>query len=201
MVIADEVTGCVTEILPAFVEWKTLVACLIVMVNPLVWNTVGRFEYRTHLVSGTFGGPKRGCALLGLCILSLNGVRTTLFHKVMDNHATCAPMENTVFSALGYLLIAVGAVLVISSAYQLGFFCTFMGDHFGILLSKKATGFPFNVVSDPMYVGAGLIYFGFSFQHASVMGIIFAGLISLSYLFAAMYEAPFTAQIYKNKKN
>lgn len=119
----------------------------------------------------------------------------------MDNHAVCVPMQNTIFDVLGYLLVILGAVLVISSSYRLGFFCSFMGDYFGILLEEKITNFPFNVVADPMYVGSALVYLGFSFQHASVIGIILTGCIALSYAIALTFEQPFTAKIYANKSN
>jgi len=34
------------------------------------------------------------------------------------------------------------------------------GDYFGILMEDKVTGFPFSVVSDPMYVGTTLNFLG-----------------------------------------
>ena len=58
------------------------------------------------------------------------------------------------------------------------------------------TGFPFNVVDDPMYVGSGLVYLGMAFQHASIFGFLLTGCIAISYTVAMMFEAPFTAKIY-----
>ncbi len=168
------------------------------MLNPLFWNAISRLEYHTHLVSRTAGGPKRGVALLAIGILTFNYVRTAVFHKMMDYHTTCVPMQNSLCDALGYLFIIMGTTLVLSSSYRLGFFCSFMGDYFGILLKERVTGFPFNVVDDPMYVGSGLIYLGFSFQHASVIGLILTGCIALSYIIALLFEQPFTSQIYAN---
>ena len=192
---------CLLEVLPSLLEWKTLLACGIVMLNPLFWNIFCRLEYRTHLLSRIAGGPRRGVTLLAIGILSFNYLRTSIFHKVMDNHVTCSPMQNSFFDAIGYLLLVSGAILVISSGYQLGFFCSFMGDYFGILLDEKVTNFPFNVVDDPMYVGSALIYLGLSFQHASVVGILLTGCIAMSYAIALLFEQPFTAQIYANKNN
>lgn len=192
---------CLAEVLPSMLEWQTLLACGVVMLNPLFWNAVSRLEYRTHLVSRVTGGPRRGVTLLAIGILSFNYLRTTLFHKVMDNHATCEPMQNVFFDALGYLFVIIGAIFVISSSYRLGFFCSFMGDYFGILLEEKVTNFPFNVVDDPMYVGSGLVYLGFAFQHASVVGMILTGCIAFSYAIALLFEQPFTAQIYANRNN
>lgn len=193
--------GCLADILPAVLEWKTILACGVVMLNPLFWNIISRLEYYTHVVSRVAGGPRRGITLLAVCIISFNYLRTTLFHKVMENHATCAPMQRPFFDVLGWIFVCIGAILVISSAYRLGFFCSFMGDYFGVLLEKRVTGFPFNIVDDPMYVGSGLVYLGFSFQHASIIGLILTGCIALSYVIAVLFEQPFTARIYASKQN
>ena len=166
------------------------------MLNPLFWNVVSRLEYRTHLLTKTLGSPKRGVSLLALCILSLNTVRTTVFHSTIDTHTTCTSMQNEVFHALGYLLIAIGSSFVIASAYRLGFYCSFMGDYFGILLKERVTGFPFNIVEDPMYVGSALVYLGLALLYGSLIGILLTCCIGLSYGIAVLFEQPFTSRIY-----
>lgn len=178
---------------------KALVACVIVMINPLFWNIVSRYEYKTHRVSRVLGGPKRGCATLAACILTLNYVRTATFHKTVDQYGYWEPLNNGLVQALGYLIVAAGAILVLVSGWKLGFFVSFMGDYFGLLLSDKVTGFPFNVVNDPMYFGSGLVYLGLSLQHASIVGLVLTACIGLSYAIAARFEGPFTSQIYEDK--
>ena len=176
---------------------KALVACVVVMINPLFWNIVSRYEYKTHRLSRTLGGPKRGCAALAACTLSLNYLRTTTFHTTVDKFGYWELLNNRMVEALGYLIVAAGAVLVITSAWKLGFFVTFMGDYFGLLLSDRVTDFPFNVVNDPMYFGSGLIYLGLSLEHASIVGLVLTACIALSYAVAIRFEGPFTSQIYK----
>ena len=178
---------------------KALVACVVVMINPLFWNVVSRYEYKTRRLSRVLGGPKRGCATLAACILTLNYVRTATFHKTVGQYGYWEPLNNSMVQALGYLVVAAGAVLVIASAWKLGFFVSFMGDYFGLLLSDKVTGFPFNVVSDPMYFGSGLIYLGLSLQHASIVGLVLTACIALSYAIAVRFEGPFTSQIYEDR--
>lgn len=109
-------------------------------------------------------------------------------------------MQNSFFDVAGYLLVTIGAVLVIASGYRLGFFCCFMGDYFGILLEEKVTGFPFNIVADPMYVGSVLVHIGLSLQYASIVGLILTACIASSYAIAALLERPFTDRIYENRK-
>lgn len=178
---------------------KALVACVVVMINPLFWNIVSRYEYKTHRLSRTLGGPKRGCAALAACILTLNYLRTTTFHTTVDEFGYWEPLNNRMVEALGYLIVTAGAVLVITSAWKLGFFVSFMGDYFGLLLSDKVTGFPFNVVNDPMYFGSGLIYLGLSLEHASIVGLVLTACIALSYAVAIRFEGPFTSQIYEER--
>ena len=81
---------------------KALVACVIVMINPLFWNVVSRYEYKTQKLSRTLGGPKRGCATLAACILTLNYVRTATFHKTVDEFGYWEPLHNGMVQALGY---------------------------------------------------------------------------------------------------
>lgn len=52
-----------------------------------------------------------------------------------------------------------GNVLVLTSMWALGITGTYLGDYFGILMEEMVTGFPFNVVPDPMYVGSTISFF------------------------------------------
>ena len=45
---------------------------------------------------------------------------------------------------------------------------TFLGDYFGILMKEKVTGFPFNVLDNPMYVGSTLLFLAHSLRCISV---------------------------------
>lgn len=192
----DSLTETINEFLQ---NKKALVACVIVMINPLFWNVVSRYEYKTRTVSKALGGPKRGCAALAACILTLNYVRTATFHKTVDQYGYWEPLNNRLVEALGYLIVTVGAVLVIVSSWKLGFFVSFMGDYFGLLLNSKVTGFPFNVVNDPMYFGSGLVYLGLSLQHASIVGLVLTACIAISYAVAIRFEGPFTSRIYEDR--
>ena len=48
---------------------------------------------------------------------------------------------------------------MLTSMYALGVTGTYLGDYFGILMDDMVTGFPFNVVPDPMYVGSTISFF------------------------------------------
>jgi phosphatidylethanolamine N-methyltransferase len=63
---------------------------------------------------------------------------------------------------LGGALFAAGNVFVLSSMWALGVTGTYLGDYFGILMEEMVTGFPFNVMSDPMYWGSSMCFVGVS---------------------------------------
>lgn len=52
---------CLAEVLPSMLEWRTILTCGVIMLNPLFWNVLSRLEY---LISQVAGGPRRGVTLL-----------------------------------------------------------------------------------------------------------------------------------------
>lgn len=191
-----------SELLKELASPTILLACCGVMVNPLLWNMAARLEYNTHAISRLCGGPRRGVVLLMVFIMSNTFVRTSVFHYMTDINSKWDVLENSFGAAVaGYLVICVGGLLVLSSAWRLGFFCTFLGDYFGILLDARVTGFPFNVVDDPMYWGSFFIYLGGSIQHASAVALLLASCIGLSYVIAVRFEGPFTSMIYAKREH
>lgn len=175
-----------------------MLVCGFVMANPIFWNAVSRVEYRTRLLSRMAGGPKKGVVLLALFIMILNALRTNLFHSLVETDDELQVLSSPWTVLLGQALVVMGTILVASSTWRLGFFGTFMGDHFGLLLKERVTGFPFTVTENPMYWGSATIYFGYSLQHASLVGILLSLCITLSYAIAIRIEEPFTAMIYQN---
>lgn len=188
-----------SQLFQELLSLRVLLACLAVMLNPLVWNLAARLEYTTHAISRTFGGPRRGIITVALAILGMNYLRTCLFNSVMEELSTWDLLRGDVATAVGYTFVVLGAVLVLTSSWQLGFFCTFLGDYFGILLDNKVTEFPFNIVEDPMYWGSFMIHVGASLERASFVGFLLTGCIGLSYIIAAQFEGPFTAMIYAKR--
>lgn len=188
-------------LLEELVSVNTLLACCVVMVNPLLWNLAARLEYNKRAISRACGGPRRGVVVLAVFIAVNTFLRTSLVHYMTDISSKWVVLENSVAAlVVGYLVIGVGGVLVLSSAWKLGFFCTFLGDYFGILLDTRVTGFPFNVVNDPMYWGSFLIYLGGSIQYASAVALLLTLCIGLSYVIAMRFEGPFTSMIYAKRE-
>ncbi|KAM5151982.1 phosphatidylethanolamine N-methyltransferase isoform 2-T2 [Mantella aurantiaca] len=173
-------------------------ACIIF--NPLFWNAVARWEYRTHIISRLFGSPYLGCYSLGAVIISLALYRSHCFSEAMSFQPQAEFLKRPAIYYIGAALVAMGGVLVISSFLALGFVGTYLGDYFGILMDKKVTGFPFNVMENPMYWGSTANYLGLALLNSSPAGLILTAVVAACYKIAIAFEGPFTEEIYRTKE-
>uniref|UniRef100_A0A8C6TRE6 Phosphatidylethanolamine N-methyltransferase n=1 Tax=Neogobius melanostomus TaxID=47308 RepID=A0A8C6TRE6_9GOBI len=142
-----------------FGETTFCVAVAAIIFNPLFWNLVARWEHRTRRLTALFGSPYVACYCLGFVILLLNVCRSHSMTVAMKAQPRWDVLERTEVYYMGVVLMVVGTVLVVSSFLALGFTGTFLGDYFGILMDEKATGFPFNLIENPMYWGSTANYF------------------------------------------
>ncbi|XP_078135568.1 phosphatidylethanolamine N-methyltransferase isoform X3 [Sander vitreus] len=136
------------------------IAVIAIIFNPFFWNVVARWEHRTRTLSRLFGGPYLACYCLGFIIILLNVYRSHSMTVAMKAQARWEVMDRTDVFYAGVALIVLGTVLVVGSFLALGFIGTFLGDYFGILMDEKVTGFPFNIIENPMYWGSTANYLG-----------------------------------------
>lgn len=170
--------------------------------NPIFWNIVARTEYNTHILTKVAGGARNGCYLLALTIFSLGIYRDHVYHDVLQLQPTFQPWADSVLvKALAVATFGFGNVLVLSSMWALGVTGTYLGDYFGILMTDRVTGFPFNVNDNPMYNGSTLCFLGTALWYAKPTGIAVAAFVYVMYKIALLFEEPFTAKIYANRDN
>jgi len=86
------------------------------------------------------------------------------------------------------VLVGLGQLFVITSTWQLGVTGTFLGDYFGILMDHRVEGFPFNVLTDPMYVGSTMSFVGASLWYESPAGILISLYVYVVYVLALRFE-------------
>lgn len=172
------------------------IAVIAIIFNPLFWNVVARREHRTRALSRLFGSPYLGCYCLGFIIILLNVYRSHSMTVAMKAQARWEVMDRTDVFYAGVALIVLGTVLVVSSFLALGFTGTFLGDYFGILMDEKVTGFPFNIMENPMYWGSTANYLGLALIGASPVGLVLTAIVAMVYKVAIRFEGPFTEQIY-----
>ncbi|XP_051969226.1 phosphatidylethanolamine N-methyltransferase-like [Xyrauchen texanus] len=135
-------------------------AVIAIIFNPFFWNGVARWEHRTRGLTRLFGGPYEACYFLGVLILLLNVYRSHSITVAMKGQPHWELLDNVQVYYAGAALMALGSLFVFSSFLALGFTGTFLGDYFGILMDQKVTGFPSNVMDNPMYWGSTANYLG-----------------------------------------
>ncbi|KAG9469311.1 hypothetical protein GDO78_020866 [Eleutherodactylus coqui] len=141
-------------------EYNFLLTAACIVFNPLFWNVVARWEYRTRALSRCFGSPYIACYILGAVLIFLAMYRGHCFTAALSSQPRSWVLKRPEFYYLGVVLMAAGGALVTSSFLALGFVGTYLGDYFGILMEKKVTGFPFNIMENPMYWGSTANFLG-----------------------------------------
>lgn len=126
---------------------------------PLVWNTIGPFEYYTRLVSRVVRKPIIGVYLSGSIIAFLSVLRSALFAAAIHEQPKAKELDHPVLFAAAGALFVVGVVFFIGAYYQLGISGTYLGDYFGIFRDERITAFPFSALDNPMYDGSSIFHF------------------------------------------
>ncbi|KAJ2776980.1 Phosphatidyl-N-methylethanolamine N-methyltransferase [Coemansia interrupta] len=168
--------------------------------NPLFWNIAARREYHTHWITALFNGDRlKGCYAIAVTIFGLGIVRDLLFNHALSEQPVHPLLLSPPVQLVAMALFAAGMVFVLSSTYMLGITGTFLGDYFGILMDARVTGFPFNVLENPMYVGSTMSFIGTSLYHAKPAGLVVSAYVWLVYTVALRFEGPFTTMIYSKR--
>ncbi|KAJ0060279.1 hypothetical protein NL108_007775 [Boleophthalmus pectinirostris] len=182
-----------------FTEPSFCVAVAAIIFNPLFWNVVARWEHSTRRLTALFGSPYVACYCLGFIIILLNVCRSHSMTVAMKTQPRWEALERTEVYYMGVVLMVVGTVLVVSSFLALGFTGTFLGDYFGILMDEKVTGFPFNLIDNPMYWGSTANYLGLALIGSSPAGLTLTAIVAVAYKVAIQFEGPFTERIYQER--
>lgn len=135
-------------------------AVFVIVLQPLIWNIIGRFEHHTRILSRVFIRREIGVYVLAAWIFIAGRFRDGLIMMAMDRQEKPEFLDALGVRVAGILFVCVGLMLVMSSFFQLGVYGTFLGDYFGILMDEPITKFPFSVMSDPMYDGSTLAFLG-----------------------------------------
>ncbi|KAL0209539.1 hypothetical protein RCL1_008377 [Eukaryota sp. TZLM3-RCL] len=175
-----------------------------IILAPLMWNVVSRFEYKTRILSKLFLNKKVACYIFAVYVFFFSLYRNVLFKQaVFVNtvyHNIIPERFALLHTALVYLLYAVGFVLVGGSSLRLKVIGTYCGDYFDIFIFKEPVrSFPFNICPNPMYVGSTILFLAFALAERSLVGLVLTILVAICYYIALLFEAPFTAEIYKQR--
>ncbi|KAI8588387.1 phospholipid methyltransferase-domain-containing protein [Geranomyces variabilis] len=187
----------------AHIRWShpsLWVAAASIAFNPTMWNIVARNEHKRHTIRRLVGSPVRGCYLLAFTIFTLGLLRDYLFTVAMDHQPTSHLLNHSFIKMYAVASIVIGNILVLSSMYKLGVTGTYLGDYFGILMEERVTGFPFNVLDNPMYFGSTLCFLGGALWRGSPAGLVLTLFVYVVYAIAVdVFEGPFTGKIYEQR--
>lgn len=184
-----------------FTNAKLQTAMFFVVFNPLYWNCGARIEYHTKLLSTLCGGHRRVAVyLFSLSVFTLGLFRDELYRSALQEQATSPLLDTSLCKMLGAGCFAYGSALVLGSMYKLGIVGTYLGDHFGFLFDERIVSFPFNVCNNPMYDGSTLCFLGTALFYGKPAGLFVTALVYAMYNIVLLIEEPFTAMIYRNKK-
>ncbi|XP_067949088.1 phosphatidylethanolamine N-methyltransferase-like [Watersipora subatra] len=178
-------------------DQSNILSVVFIILTPLLFNLVCTYEYKTKSVSKLFGSAKVACVFCSIFQILCSNTRNYYINEAVDKQPKFETPFNDELMVVGYCIMGVGAMFVVTSFLRLGWFGTWHGDHFGILLSERVTGFPFNVLDDPMYDGAVLIFIGMGIGKRSIAGLGLAFFTQLVYKVTEMVEGPFTTMIYE----
>ncbi|KAK9450832.1 phospholipid methyltransferase-domain-containing protein [Limtongia smithiae] len=190
---------CITSYVD-FTKESLLLSAASIVFNPTFWNIAARLEYKTHILTKcAFGNPRWGCYALAVTIFSLGIIRDLLYERALKEQPVLEYLDHTYVKAMAVGTFAYGNILVLSSMWALGVTGTYLGDYFGILMSERVTGFPFNLTDNPMYYGSTLSFLGTALYFAKPAGLVITALVLVMYMIALRFEEPFTAEIYAKR--
>ncbi|KAI9775486.1 MAG: Phosphatidyl-N-methylethanolamine N-methyltransferase [Geoglossum umbratile] len=110
------------------------------------------------------------------------------YERALRDQPTHPLLQSPLCTAMAYVLLATGNILVLSSMWALGFTGTYLGDYFGILMDRRVTSFPFNVTGAPMYYGSTLSFLGTAFLYGKPAGVVLTVEVLVVYLMALRFE-------------
>jgi methylene-fatty-acyl-phospholipid synthase len=177
--------------------------CLIIILCPLIWNILARLCHK--FIPKKTSKTKRYiiCYLLTIWIFSFSSYRDYLIRQTIQNQPKIIISEDysilIEFIAIGLFLL--GQIFVLSSFYKLGITGTFLGDYCGILMNAPVTTFPFNILTNPMYIGSTLSFLALALYYSSPIGFLLTIEIYIVYRIALLFEEPYTKRIYEEKNN
>ncbi|KAJ7157850.1 phospholipid methyltransferase-domain-containing protein [Mycena crocata] len=169
-----------------------------ITVGPLVWNVVGQNEYKNRTLTKVIGA-RVACTVLGVSIF-LAGLLRDVLYRIALHDQPKYPLPFEIQTVLSWIIFGGGNILVATSYWKLGFYGTFVGDYFGILLEKRVTSFPFSLFNNPMYMGAKLSFIGAALWYERPAGLLVCIYVHLVYTIALRFESPFTDMIYANRQ-
>jgi phosphatidylethanolamine N-methyltransferase len=181
-----------------FNDWEFLSSLFMIIICPVTWNLVARWEFHTKIFSKLAGDNRLAADVFAHILIEMGILRNYLFSRVIrhQNHFELDGSLSTVLTVISVLIVVFGFALNFMAYYRLGIHGIYYADYFDILFPEMVTAFPYNVLDNPLYVGSFMLFFGNALFFRCPAGILLSGVAWIMYKFASILENPMTALIY-----
>ena len=88
---------------------------------------IARNEYRKKTMTSLFGSAQVAVKIMSVMILCGGAIRNISFEEAISNQLKHDALDSELVHNIGYAVLAVGMLLVLSSTWALGWDCTFLG--------------------------------------------------------------------------
>jgi phosphatidylethanolamine N-methyltransferase len=185
-----------------FNDWLLTLSFIMIVICPTTWNLVARWEFHTKFFSKLTGDNRMAADIFAHILIEMGIFRNFIYMRVIMTQPHLVIENETlelITMIIGYSLIGIGFILNFFSFYRLGIHGIYYADYFGILFNEMVTAFPYNVLSNPLYVGSTMLFFGNAFVYKSPVGILLSILARIMYKIASYLENPMTDLIYSEE--
>jgi len=179
-------------------NWEMMWAVSMIILCPITWNLVARYEFYTKRLSNFVGDNVLAADKFAHLLIEMGIFRNYIFTRVIRNHNKFDPFPDYSWhvEVIGYLILVFGLHLTFLAYYRLGLHGIYYADYFGVLCKEMVTAYPYNYLDNPLYVGSTMLFLGSSIIYRSPSGILLTLLAWFMYKFAAVLENPMTPLIY-----
>ncbi len=182
-----------------YLNWEMICAISMIILCPITWNLVARYEFYTKKLSKFVGDNRLAADIFAHVLIEMGIFRNYMFSRVIRNHNKLDNFfteSSIIIEIVGYLILGSGFHLNFFAYYRLGIHGIYYGDYFGVLCKEMVTAFPYNILDNPLYVGSTMMFFGAAILYRSPSGILLTILAWIMYKFASVLENPMTPLIY-----
>lgn len=170
--------------------------------NFFLWMLLPHLEFKYKLLSRfTKGDQGRACDFLSFLLIQTGAVRNFAFNEAINAGITVSyGAYNFPLEIIGFVMMVVGAILIVLTFYRMGIRGLYFGDHFGFLFKEKITAFPFSHLDNPQYVGTTAFFLGSALFYHSPAGAFLTLLTYLLYMVLNVVEEKKLKVFYPDSK-
>ena len=171
-----------------------------IILCPILYNLLARLEYFYKSISKIFNGDKKRANKVYSFFMMLVGIiRNYFYYEALKVQPTISyESYDQLLFTLSIFVAAFGLTLIIFSSFRLGVRGVYYADYFDIKMDFTVNVFPYNIISDPLYVGTTMCFLSYALYKGSLAGLMLTSGVLLMYMVALRFEDEMLKIIYPN---